>query len=64
MLQAVREMVMCQKMLAVDRMPEFVCQKMRVLVNSTALFIVILSNNNVRGELFIMFMSTAVVVAF
>jgi len=51
-------------MVAVDRMPEFVCQAMHVLVDSTASCIVILSNINVQGVLFIMSMSTAVVVAF
>lgn len=50
------------KMVAVERMPEFVCQDMRVLVGSTASCIVILSNMNVQGVLFIMSMSTAVVV--
>jgi hypothetical protein len=50
-------------MVAVDRMPEFVCQEMRVAVDSsTASCIVILSNINVQGVLFIMSLSTAVVV--
>jgi hypothetical protein len=49
----------------VDRMPEFVCQDMRVLVDGIASCIVILSNINVQGVFFIMSMSTAVsVVAF
>jgi len=58
----VREIVNMPKMVAVERMPEFVCQDMRVLVGSTASCIVILSNMNVQGVLFIMSMSTAVVV--
>jgi len=49
-------------MVAVDRIPEFVCQDMHVLVGSTASCIVILSNINVQGVLFIMSMSTAVIV--
>lgn len=49
-------------MVAADRIPELACQDMRVLLDRTASCIVILSNINVQGVLFIMSMSTAVIV--
>jgi len=49
-------------MVAVDVIPEFVCQDMCVLVDCTASCIAIQSNINVQGVFFIMSMSTAVVV--
>lgn len=52
----------CQNMVAVDVIPEFVCQDMCVLVDCTASCIAIQSNINVQGVFFIMSMSTAVVV--